>query len=333
MLIVRVPALTAFYYLLRGTYAFEQQGVLAGRLGYLKARDCDSGVPIYLLTRNIHRIEKGLSMRSKRATFAEGYIAQTMDALERIVSNQQGGCASIDFGETLLWACDVLREYFRVVDGTNVIRAQKERFFRVLDTMDCSQGQRIPYARGVIESAPVTYDSLRQLAIQRRSVRFYQRRQVPRKDIDRALQIAALSPSACNRQAFEFRVYDDPGLIRAICALCVGVRGIEDGIPCLVVVVGKYRAYSSERDRHLIYIDASLAVMAVQFALETLNLASTCLNWPCTRSREKAMRRLLHLEDDERIVVLLAIGYADPEGLIPYSQKKPLARLRSYNKL
>lgn len=38
MLIVRVPALTAFYYLLRGTYAFEQQGVLAGRLGYLKAQ-------------------------------------------------------------------------------------------------------------------------------------------------------------------------------------------------------------------------------------------------------------------------------------------------------
>jgi hypothetical protein len=35
----------------------------------------------------------------------------------------------------------------------------------------------------------------------------------------------------------------------------------------------------------------------------------------------------------ERVVMLIAVGYADPNGGIPYSQKKSLDVLRTYNKL
>ena len=35
---------------------------------------------------------------------------------------------------------------------------------------------------------------------------------VPREGIDQAMRAAAQSPSACNRQPFEFRVFDDPVL-------------------------------------------------------------------------------------------------------------------------
>jgi hypothetical protein len=43
------------------------------------------------------------------------------------------------------------------------------------------------------------------------------------------------------------------------------------------------------------------------------------------------MERLIQLEDDERPMMLIGIGYADPEGGIPYSQKKSPDQLIIYN--
>jgi nitroreductase len=99
----------------------------------------------------------------------------------------------------------------------------------------------------------------------------------------------------------------------------------------VVAIVGNQGAYFDERDRHLIYIDGSLAAMAFQFGLETLGLSSCCINWPAIYSLENKMETLLHLEKYERIVMFLSVGYPDPEGLVPYSQKKVVDELRSFN--
>jgi nitroreductase len=72
--------------------------------------------------------------------------------------------------------------------------------------------------------------------------------------------------------------------------------------------------------------------MNFMLALETLGLASCPINWPDVESREREMEEALGLEPDERPVMLLAVGHPDPEGLVAYSQKKKLSRMRSYNK-
>ena len=35
----------------------------------------------------------------------------------------------------------------------------------------------------------------------------------------------------------------------------------------------------------------------------------------------------------ERVIMLIAVGYADPDGIIPFSQKKGLGVLRSFNQI
>jgi nitroreductase len=112
----------------------------------------------------------------------------------------------------------------------------------------------------------------------------------------------------------------------------MGTRGFSDNFPAIVVVVGRQRAYANHRDRHIIYIDGSLAAMSFIYALETMGLSSCAINWPDMEPQESAMTRLLGLEPDERVIMLIAVGYADPEGLIPYSQKLGLDRVRSYNR-
>jgi len=80
----------------------------------------------------------------------------------------------------------------------------------------------------------------------------------------------------------------------------------------------------------VIYIDANLAAMAFQFELEVQGLASCCINWPAIPRNERKMVQLLGLGGDEQVVMLMAIGYPDPDGMLSYSEKKAIKSIQSY---
>ena len=137
----------------------------------------------------------------------------------------------------------------------------------------------VPHERGPAEPPPVKYEELLELARRRRSVRWFLPKPVPREMIDRAIAVAALSPSACNLQPFEFRVFDDAELTQKVASIPMGTVGFRHNFPAIVVLIGKLYAWFSEPDRHLIYIDASLAAAAFLFGLEAQGLGS----WPLPR--------------------------------------------------
>jgi nitroreductase len=111
----------------------------------------------------------------------------------------------------------------------------------------------------------------------------------------------------------------------------MGIRTNFKNIPVFVVVVGRLSAYLSERDRHVIYIDGGLASMSFMYALETLGLSSVPINWPDIEYLEQQMEQIIPLGEDERPIMLIGLGYADPEGGIPFSQKKTPEQLLVYN--
>jgi nitroreductase len=330
-----------YYMVLSRAFAREQQAVLYGRAKYDEnARRQDRAEEFSLLRRNTHRLEKGLLMQPRRDVFALGYIKETTKAYsERVRALCNGRNLDEDEAE-LSWTRDVLEKYFQVTGTHPKIEAAHQIFRDVEKEVEIdsespkrgSKDERVPYHRD-LNGIPVGYDALRKLTLKRRSVRWFTEEEVSRESIDKALSVALQAPSACNRQPYEFRVYDDPELVEEISTLPGGTTGYAENIPVIVVVVGRLRAYFDERDRHVIYVDASLAAMNFMLALETMGLASCPINWPDVEPRERAMEETLSLEPDERPVMLLAIGHPDPEGLVAYSQKKELSRMRSYNKL
>ena len=339
-LIGRSPLLTYAYTYLCGlahsshSLYCEQKAVLHGELLYREAETTGAGEgAIYHLRRNIHRLEKGLSVRDEtRAVFAKDYIGSTVRQLAQLLEQGGGGSMESMPDETICWALDVLALYFRTVQHTGPIADAHAVFQGILERLQHTPGDRVPSRRNTSPAPPVRYEDLKELARHRRSTRWYTGQRVPRDLLDQAVQVALNSPSACNRQAFGFRIYDDPDLVQSICDLATGVDTFAANIPCLVVLTGQYRGYASERDRHIIYLDSALAAMAFVFALETLGLASCCLNWPAIHGRQVAIARLLDLAEDERVTMLISVGYSDTQALVPYSQKRSLDEMRSYNK-
>ncbi len=317
--------------LLRGGFAREQRAVLYGRAKHqqqLLEAACDDGAS-HTLRRYTHILEKGLIMQPRRSVFAKNLITETVDLYESLASNPDGANGG-SVNPLLPWATDVLDEYFEVNGDDPIVNAQRERFRAIVEQRRLTPGARRPYKR---DTTPLntTYDDLLKLAERRRSCRWYLQTPVPREIIDRAIAVAAQSPNACNRQPFEFRIFDTPEDARRIGSIPLGTRGFADQFPCLAVVVGQLHAFPFARDRHLPYIDGALAAMAFQFALEVQGIGSCCINFPEVPKPEEAMAKALDLRPDERPIMCISFGYPDPRGEVPYSQNKSLEELRRYD--
>lgn len=314
------------------TFNREQFAVLRGRRDYYRnlSRRRRSRTE---LRRNVHRLEKGISMRPRRPVFALDYLDETIEFYEDAIASGSEVEGGVETAE-LTWAHNVLADYFSIVDPANpVVAAAKGRFDATLPRFSPSQLAHRPYRRADGATSAASYDNLLALALQRRSVRWFKPDKVPRELIDQALLVGRQAPTACNRLPYEFRIFDEPELVKRIAGIPFGSAGYSHQIPTVAVLVGRLNHYFSPRDRHVIYVDGSLAAMGFMLALETLGLSSSVINWPDFEPLEAKMQKALGLDYDERVIMLIAIGYADPEGLIPYSQKKSLDLLRRYNDL
>ncbi len=308
---------SCYYFCLNGQFHREHLATLQGKAAYqqkLKQQVSSSA----LLRRNIHRLEKGLIMEPRRPVFASDYIGETVSHYADIRHYP-----AFDQAE-LRWAFQVLSRYFAaVLSGQNPLVDKARQIFAGLPAVNCEGfSAAVPYTRAQTEIAEVSFDALSQLFRQRRSVRWFDNKTVDVQLIRQAVNIASQAPSACNRQPFRFDVVNGNNNAAKIAGLAMGTTGFADNIPCLLVVVGDLSCYPAERDRHVIYIDASLATMQLMLALETLGLSTCPINWPDIEFREQQMQQKLGLAVYERPVMLLAVGYADPQGGIAFSQKK-----------
>lgn len=302
-----------YYCLLSREFDREHRAVLLGRLQFARLMR-SKGENDPFLRRNVHRLEKGLIMRPRRGTFADDYIGATVRcyadaALSRgMTSGQQR------------WAGDVLNDYFAAVGSTPRIDSARRTFAGIESTTEASRC--VPYPHSQLPECPVSYEQLLVLFRRRRSVRWYLDEPVDNALIQQAVRAASLAPSACNRQPFRFHVINDPVRAADVASCAGGTAGFHDNLPCLIAVVGDLGAYPEARDRHVIYIDGSLAAMQLMLAFESLGLSTCPINWPDIEAAERRLAHKLGLAYHERTVMLLAVGYADPTGGIPYSDKK-----------
>ncbi|QDS99987.1 nitroreductase family protein [Adhaeretor mobilis] len=325
----KFPYLANIYFCLDRSFEREHHAVVAGRRRYERSiQGASTASHVYRLRRNTHRLEKGLISRPLREVFALTYLQET---IESFVTLYQDHPTEAD-DPLLQWSRSVLSEYFRATSQSNAptLEECRHNYEQLIERLHPSTCEKKPQRR---DTTPLStsIEDMQKLAIRRRSVRWYDSTPVPRDVIDKAVEVAGLSPSACNRQPFKFRIFDDPKLVTKLASIPMGTRGFSHQFPVFIVIVGELHAYPFSRDRHVIYIDSSLAAMALEFALEVQGIATCSINWPDIPHLEKKIAEALNLSPDERVIMCMSAGYPDPEGLVPYSQKKTLDELRSYN--
>lgn len=286
------------------------------------------------LRRNVHRLEKGLAHLDPKPLFALDYIGETVELFREF--SFLG--SRIQDTETLVWARDVLARYFTVVAKHETIQCAQTKYEQICrevtdwGRVDSPWGT-IPYGGERRLPLSVSYEKMLELAVRRRSIRHYQDKMVPVDDLRKAVGIAGLSPSACNRQPFHFYFFSNPDTIADLIDIPGGMDDFDrrDQIPCIGVLTVDYDNYFHERDLLSPVMDAGMAAMAFQFALETLGLSSVSVNWPILPNRYRKISKLIELKKSETPVLFFAIGYPASDALIPASCKKSVEDLMSYD--
>ncbi|WP_197452904.1 nitroreductase family protein [Rosistilla oblonga] len=323
---LRIPFVTAIYFcFFDKSFWQEFQSTLAGKVTHYERNASGEGNS-FLLRRNVHRLEKGLIMRPRRDLFATDYVGQTVDCLKALSFEEDP--------QLWKWAFDVLTEFFNATHESRKTDKARQAFQQLAFNNPrgiVSTEERFIPSRASKHSE-ISWEDFRQLAIDRRSVRWFSKEKVDRADVCKAMDIALLSPSACNRQPFKYLVFDDPKLIQAVATIPQGTVGFAHNFQMLVAIVGQLDAYALERDRHVIYIDGALSAMSFMFALETLGLSSCPINWPDSGENDLLMRKRFGLKAYERTVMLIAVGHHDCNGMVPRSTKKTPTQVAEFNR-
>mgnify|MGYP000711930176 CR=1 FL=1 len=198
------PWLAVIYYgFWSAEFRREMHTVLKARTHYYSAISGKKPTS-YLLRRNIHRLEKGLTMRPRREVFGEGYIRETCDYLSVCLKDE------VLLDSEISWALSVLADYFLAVTPTAITESARKVFN---ESAAYTQGHydgmsHKPFSSESLKPCKITFEEFRELCIRRRSTRWFESRPVPRQLIESAINVAATAPSACNRQPYKFYIFD-----------------------------------------------------------------------------------------------------------------------------
>lgn len=319
--IAKFRFLAPFYVFFSNGFKNEITSVLAGIVEHNSQKKNGKTGLEYQLRRNIHRIEKGLISKDRKKTFALDYIRETIDLLElfSIKATKTRNCSNT----TLCWAYSILKEYFFVVEKDEYLNELHKKFKKItIENKSVFANAEQKYRYQKIETADFDPSSILKLFETKKSVRYFEKKEVSQELIENALGAASLAHSACNRQPFRFIIITKPTLIKKISGLAFGTSSFYDYINYLAVVISEHNAFSNENNRHIPIIDSSLASAYFTLYLHSQGIESCFLNWANHSNRDKIARKSLDLKDYEAINYLIAFGYPDKSAKVAISKRK-----------
>ncbi len=167
---------------------------------------------------------------------------------------------------------------------------------------------------------------LMQGLLTRRSVRKYQDKPIPKEVINEIIATAQYSPTAHNRQPWEFLVVDDKTVLAELRHLQRWTSFAKDAA-CVVFVCGDIeKSFSRDKEDEkwsFIDVDCAIATQTLMLAAWSKGIGSCyCGAAPMQRVVD-ALKDYLHLPDNIRPFAIVPMGYPAETPKQPDDRVKP----------
>lgn len=294
-----------------------------GRSGNLGRRRIASEIAF-----NYHKIEKALSLPGEKRLFGLEPVGRLLFLLQKWKSRKFSTDDPIFIG-----AIDALSAYRKFVkqlnlDPENRISPQVDGFLEAYrnspEFIEPTTPMRVDFTEA--ESANY-YAQFEKLVALRRSVRNFSMRPIEVQRLEQAVRLAQMSPSACNRQPCRIYLIAENEAKRELLSFQNGNRGFGHLIPVVAIITSDDQCFFDASERHQPYVDGGLFSMSFAYALQAQGISTCCLNWCVAPAVDVAVHRRFNIPDSERIIMLMAIGYASDETVVPRSHRKSLEQV------
>ncbi len=265
-----------------------------------------------------HKIEKGLVMPGPRRFFGISPVKETM----RLLTQWQTLSEEDEIVDPIYLAgIGTLQSYIDHIDKYSL--DQDDQISSIVKHFLVTiEDYREQYPTPSIKADYYNPTEFQSLSLARRSVRNYLAKPVPNQIIIDSFKVAQLAPSACNRQPCSVKIITDPKLKNELLSYQNGNRGFGHLAPAIAIITSKENYFFGTIERHQPYIDGGLFSMSFILGLQSHGVSSCCLNWCVTPEKDKAVHEILKLDKSERIMMYLAIGYAEEDTFVATSTRR-----------
>lgn len=259
-----------------------------GALGTLEGRQLECQV-----TKDYHRIEKGLSLRSPRSPFGAAVDHRLSVTVDRAPERPFRQHAEDARRALALW------------NDTQEIDPQ------------------ISPSLASVGAPRIAVPELESFFRSRRSVRAFSEVEVPAELVEKAVDLAINTPSVCNRQSWQAHYYVGDAAQR-ILGLQNGSKSFAHEIPTVIVVTSDNALFSGSGERNQRWIDGGLFAMSLVWSLHGLGVATCMLNWSRVNSASDELRRVARISPSEEIIVMIGVGWPAEEARVARSPRRPV---------
>lgn len=280
----------------------------------------------YTLLRENHTLEKGMSMRNPRKGFGQEKVLNLFQRLNKYVDLYAE--KDITF---LNYPLSTIKGYIEYTQKTGIeIPKIKEEYSKLMKRVgepmiETHAGITTVNRDEIIRACNSSFESL---LYSRHSIRYFSEKPINKDLIEKALNLAQRTPSACNRQGWLTHVFTGEHSVELI-KWQGGSRGFEDEIRCSILVTANLKAFLSY-EVHQAYIDGGLYAMNLINALHSLGLGTIPLSCGFERDKLKKLS-LFGIPEHEVPILIIGIGHMQSQFNIAVSERKDISITNTYH--
>ena len=273
----------------------------------------------------LHGVEKGLCLEKPRLGFGVSKINAMLDLADKYIG--------LGYEDTfcLKMLRDALKEYLEFHKEQNYtnekIKEIEIRLNKLIEHVgkdDEKFGGYVTVSKGEMD---FSIEDVEKLIKTRHSVREFSGEKVEIEEIEKAIELAKLCPSACNRQCARVYYVSTEKYMQDMKTNLEGIGGFADDAQGFLLVCGKRSAYG-EWERNQYIVSAAIFAGYLSLTLHALGIAA------CTVQRSVSIdplweefREKNNVPKDEQIVVMFAIGKYKEMTKVPISKRFPVEKI------
>lgn len=263
-----------------------------------------------------HILEKGMTMPETRIGFGKVKINGLIELCEEYISK------NYDTTNPRYINCiAVLKEY------VNMHLEKKYQFDESFDKIlsnfllkyDAIQKSQ-QYSMTKEQYFKDTNSSFDQFALSRHSIRSFEGK-IEVELIKKAINLANLAPSACNRQSQKVYIIENKDVLKEIRNIQIGSSGFGDLADKYLVITYSLDFWVGYSDRNAGYFDAGLFTMNLLYALHYYQIGACPLNAYFNPIQDKLFRGKVKIQENENIACIIALGGVPSQFKIALSER------------
>lgn len=276
----------------------------------------------------VHSVEKGLGLRNTQPGHSAKPVINLLNKMFSYIARGYD-VNNFSFKETLRvimayveyqkeFDTSKFKEFATIERKYNALldRLNDEYIEEIYHSLDA--GSHIVTKKEMLEG---TNFDLKKFLKSRHSIRMYEQQKIDVEVIKEAVDIANMSPSACNRQPSYVYFANDEEVVDKIDSLITGSSGFKGETPNYLIVTTD-RARFMKEEQFQWYINGGIYLAHLTLAIHSLGIGCCIMQWKAFYKTEKELKKLLGISRHEAIVAIVGCGYYMDDTKCIYAQRK-----------